>query len=113
MLDDNRLFQQAAVASSAYASMAAFTAAANMYTSFYPAMNTNPDHPVNYFGSNGKKIIRMSDGANVSILEMKRERLDPNISVTLEGLDLWKRFHSMGTEMIITKYVPSTPLLSM
>jgi hypothetical protein len=54
MLDDNNLFQRAAVASSAYASMAAFTAAANMYNSFYPTTNTSSD-PVNYFGCNGKK----------------------------------------------------------
>lgn len=55
MLDDNNLFQRAA--SSAYASMAAFTAAANMYNSFYPSpasANTNMD-PVNYFGCQGKK----------------------------------------------------------
>ncbi len=54
MLDENNLFQRAA--SSAYASMAAFTAAANMYNSFYPTTaNTNAD-PVNYFGCTGKKI---------------------------------------------------------
>jgi hypothetical protein len=36
--------------------MAAFTAAANMYNSFYPTTtNTNAD-PVNYFGCTGKKI---------------------------------------------------------
>ena len=55
MLDDNNLFQRAA--SSAYASMAAFTAAANMYNSFYPTTtNTNAD-PVNYFGCPGKNIL--------------------------------------------------------
>ncbi|CAF0876608.1 unnamed protein product [Adineta ricciae] len=85
MLDENNLFQQAAVASSAYASMAAFTAAANMYSSFYPT-TANPD-PNNYLGCN----------------EMQRERLDPKVRVKLEGLDLWKQFHSLGTEMIITK----------
>jgi hypothetical protein len=82
MLNDNNLYQHAAVTSSAYASMAAFTAA-HMYNSFYPTT----EHPVNYFGCT----------------EMTRERLDPKISVKLEGLDLWKRFHSIGTEMIITK----------
>jgi hypothetical protein len=51
MLGDNNLFQHSAVSSSAYASMAAFTAAANMYNSFYPPTNTDP---VNYFGCNGK-----------------------------------------------------------
>ncbi|UJR10609.1 hypothetical protein I4U23_014806 [Adineta vaga] len=85
MLDDNNLFQHAAVTSSAYASMAAFTAAANMYNSFYPT-NTNSD-PINYFGCN----------------EMKREPLNPKIRVKLEGVDLWQQFHSFGTEMIITK----------
>jgi len=40
---------------------------------------------------------------NFSILEMKRERLDPKISVKLEGINLWKSFSSIGTEMIITK----------
>ena len=54
MLDENNLFQQAAVASSAYASMAAFTAAANMYSSFYPA-TANPD-PNNYLGCSGEEI---------------------------------------------------------
>jgi hypothetical protein len=49
---------------------------------------------------------------NFIILEMKRERLDPKISVKLEGIDLWKRFNSMGTEMIITKYVYSKLILS-
>ena len=28
---------------------------------------------------------------------------DPNIKVTLENDDLWKSFHKIGTEMIITK----------
>ena len=28
---------------------------------------------------------------------------DPNIRVNLENDDLWKRFHQIGTEMIITK----------
>ncbi|CAF2376576.1 unnamed protein product [Rotaria sp. Silwood2] len=86
MLDNNNFFQRAAVASSAYASMAAFTAAANMYNSFYPTTNTHND-PATYFGCT----------------EIKRERLDPKISVKLEGIDLWKRFYSLGTEMIITK----------
>ena len=36
---------------------------------------------------------------------MKRERLDPKICVKLESSDLWKSFSSIGTEMIITKYV--------
>ena len=52
MPDNNNLFQRAAVASSTYASMAAFTAAANMYNSFYPTTNTNND-PVNYFVCTG------------------------------------------------------------
>ena len=34
---------------------------------------------------------------------MKRERLDPKISAKLEGMDLWRRFNEIGTEMIITK----------
>jgi hypothetical protein len=53
MLDDNNLFQHATMTSSAYASMAAFTAAANMYNSFYPPT----DHPTNYFGCTGTKYI--------------------------------------------------------
>ena len=28
---------------------------------------------------------------------------DPNVKVTLENDDLWKSFHKIGTEMIITK----------
>ena len=28
---------------------------------------------------------------------------DPNVKVTLENEDLWRRFHAIGTEMIITK----------
>jgi hypothetical protein len=28
---------------------------------------------------------------------------DENINVTLENRDLWNKFHSLGTEMIITK----------
>jgi hypothetical protein len=56
MLDDNNLFQRAA--SSAYASMAAFTAAANMYNSFYPSTpNTNTTmDPVNYFSCTGTNV---------------------------------------------------------
>lgn len=88
MLENNHLLQQAAVSSSTYASMAAFTAAANMYQSFYPTMNMHAEHQ---FDSTG--------------FEVKRERLNSTVSVTLEGIDLWKRFHSIGTEMIITKYV--------
>ncbi len=53
MLDENNLFQRAA--SSAYASMAAFTAAANMYNSFYPTTTNIHADPVNYFNCTGKK----------------------------------------------------------
>ena len=101
MLDDNNLFQRAA--SSAYASMAAFTAAANMYNSFYPTTNTNTD-PVNYFGCTGKTINNKKDFSFISVsIDMKRERLDSKIHVKLEDMDLWKRFYSLGNEMIITK----------
>ncbi|CAF3681055.1 unnamed protein product [Adineta steineri] len=86
MLGDNNIFQHAAVASSAYASMAAFTAAANMYNSFYPTTNPHID-PINYFGCT----------------DTKREQLDSKVCVKLEGIDLWKRFYSIGNEMIITK----------
>lgn len=84
MLDDNHLFQRAA--SSAYASMAAFTAAANMYNSFYPTAPTNID-PVNFY----------------ACPDVKRERLEPKVDLKLEDLDLWNRFSSLGNEMIITK----------
>jgi hypothetical protein len=105
MLEDDNIFQRAAVASSAYASMAAFTAAANMYNSFYPTTNTNTD-PINYFGCTGKNNDDFYDlKKTFPILEMKREQLDPKVCVKLEGIDLWKRFNSIGTEMIITKYV--------
>ena len=30
-------------------------------------------------------------------------KTDPNIKVTLENQDLWREFHKIGTEMIITK----------
>ena len=50
MLDDNNFLQRAA--SSAYASMAAFSAASQMYNSFYPSPNVGAD-PVNYFGCPG------------------------------------------------------------
>jgi hypothetical protein len=39
---------------------------------------------------------------------MKRERLDSKVCVKLEDMDLWKRFYSLGNEMIITKYVKIT-----
>ena len=105
MLDENNLFQRAAT--SAYASMAAFTAAANMYNSFYPPTNSNTD-PVNYFGCTGKIERRSSSGSRTmararAIVEMKRERLDPKIRVKLEDMDLWTSFSSLGNEMIITK----------
>lgn len=56
MLDDNHLFQRAA--SSAYASMAAFTAAANMYNSFYPQVTNASTDPVNYFTCSGNKKMK-------------------------------------------------------
>lgn len=102
MLDDNHLFQRAA--SSAYASMAAFTAAANMYNSFYPPVtNANAD-PVNYFTCSGKnRIVGSVIDSNVLHLDMKRDRLDPKVRLKLEDIDLWRRFYSLGNEMIITK----------
>ena len=101
MLDENNLFQRAA--SSAYASMAAFTAAANMYNSFYPnTANTTAD-PVNYFGCTGKKIESFHWFADLMLIDMKRERLDSRVRIKLEDMDLWKRFYSLGNEMIITK----------
>ena len=54
MLHENNLFQRAA--SSAYASMAAFTAAANMYNSFYPTTASTNMDPVNYFGCTGNNV---------------------------------------------------------
>lgn len=66
MLDDNHLFQRAA--SSAYASMAAFTAAANMYNSFYPPVTNTSADPVNYFACSGKnRIVELAIDSNVYI----------------------------------------------
>jgi len=31
------------------------------------------------------------------------QRPDKNIKVTLDNRDLWRKFHTLGTEMIITK----------
>jgi len=31
------------------------------------------------------------------------QRPDKNIKVTLDNRDLWRKFHALGTEMIITK----------
>jgi hypothetical protein len=56
MLDENNLFQHAAVTSSAYVSMAAFTAAANMYNS------------VNYFGCTGTKYFDFNEFENKILL---------------------------------------------
>ena len=33
----------------------------------------------------------------------QREHRDKNIKITLENRELWIKFHSLGTEMIITK----------
>lgn len=52
MLEESHVFQRAA-SSAAYASMAAFTAAANMYNSFYPTTYTTAD-PMNYMPCSGK-----------------------------------------------------------
>ena len=30
-------------------------------------------------------------------------KTDPNIKVSLENMELWREFHKIGTEMIITK----------
>ena len=41
------------------------------------------------------------------------QRPDKNIKVTLDNRDLWRKFHTLGTEMIITKsgrYVPAFSL---
>ncbi|CAF4611390.1 unnamed protein product, partial [Rotaria socialis] len=64
MLDDNHLFQRAA--SSAYASMAAFTAAASMYNSFYPTASSTNTDPVNYFGCTGNEngFVRQTNKRN-------------------------------------------------
>lgn len=97
MIDESPIFQQ-----TAYASMAAFTAAANVYNSFYPNINCDP---INYFPSNGKLLFFLLKNIFLFFLDMKRERLDPKISVKLEDEDLWKRFSSLDNEMIITKFV--------
>ena len=36
-------------------------------------------------------------------VESKREPLNQRVCVKLEDMDLWKRFYSLGNEMIITK----------
>ena len=33
----------------------------------------------------------------------QRDQRDKNIKINMENLDLWRKFHSLGTEMIITK----------
>ena len=32
-----------------------------------------------------------------------RDQRDKNIKINMENIDLWRKFHSMGTEVIITK----------
>ena len=34
---------------------------------------------------------------------IRDQRPDKNIKMTLDNRDLWRKFHSLGTEMIITK----------
>lgn len=50
----------------------------------YPPLPTHADH---------KRMLGPS----------QTESLDKNIKITLENRDLWQKFHSLGTEMIITK----------
>ena len=33
----------------------------------------------------------------------QRDNRDKNIKITLENIELWTKFHALGTEMIITK----------
>ena len=40
-------------------------------------------------------------GANQG--DQTQVKTDPNIKVSLENQELWREFHKIGTEMIITK----------
>lgn len=104
MLDDNPLFPRPSAVPSTYASMAAFTAAANMYNSFYPS-GSMPIDSASSFACSGKSSAKFMKNHQWSALELKRERLDPKVTVKLEDADLWKRFCAIGNEMIITKWV--------
>lgn len=50
----------------------------------YPPLSSHSDH---------KRMLGPAQG----------DTMDKNIKITLENRDLWSKFHSIGTEMIITK----------
>ncbi|XP_070205063.1 T-box transcription factor TBX6-like isoform X2 [Littorina saxatilis] len=60
----------------------------------YPHLS-NPD-PKRMLGGVGMGMGMAPPGA-------ENNNVDKNIKVTLENRDLWSKFHSLGTEMIITK----------
>ncbi|KAL5016010.1 hypothetical protein ScPMuIL_005599 [Solemya velum] len=60
------------------------TVAQNQQFGGYPPLTSHADH---------KRMLGPS----------QTESLDKNIKITLENRDLWQKFHSLGTEMIITK----------
>uniref|UniRef100_A0A7E5A1E6 T-box domain-containing protein n=1 Tax=Panagrellus redivivus TaxID=6233 RepID=A0A7E5A1E6_PANRE len=52
------------------------------------------------------KKVKIEDPEKPLSLVSQNPRLHPaleNVVIKLEGLSLWKRFHSLGTEMIVTK----------
>ena len=50
-------------------------------------------------------------GMGVAPPGSENNNIDKNIKVTLDNRDLWSKFHSLGTEMIITKTGRSEPAL--
>jgi hypothetical protein len=58
---------------------------------------SSPMDPAMSAGANG------GPGHALSPVPGMPGKKDPNIKVTLENEDLWKEFHEIGTEMIITK----------
>ena len=52
-----------------------------------------------------RHVLTSTPGSGAAAAAAARvdQRPDKNIKVTLDNRDLWRKFHSLGTEMIITK----------
>ena len=69
--------------------------------------NNSNSHSMNIVGVTGQSQqfggFHMGHDPKRMLPTSQREHRDKNIKIILENRDLWTKFHSLGTEMIITK----------
>jgi hypothetical protein len=73
----------------------------NPYSKVHQLATTSKNNTAEDKTAGEKKLIAVTEGDTLEL--QQRLKLKQNLKVELCSRELWRKFHALGTEMIITK----------